>query len=69
MLGFHVEELVLEFANREMSEVDVLRDIADAGRDVAVGVIDVKNSYVETADDVAAPDRSSSSTPASRRRG
>ncbi len=53
MLGFHVEELVLEYANREMSEVDVLRDIADAGRDVAVGVIDVKNSYVETADDVA----------------
>ena len=53
MLGFHVEELVLEFANREMSEVDVLRDITDAGRDVAVGVIDVKNSYVETADDVA----------------
>src|SRR6476620_2648523 len=36
-----------------MREVDVLRDITDAGRDVAVGVIDVKNSYVETADDVA----------------
>lgn len=53
MLGFEVDELVLEYANREMSEVDVLRDIADAGRDVAVGVIDVKNSYVETADDVA----------------
>ena len=35
MLGFHVDELVLEFANREMGEVDVLRDIADAGRDVA----------------------------------
>ena len=53
MLGFNVDELVLEYANREMSEVDVLRDIAEAGRDVAVGVVDVKNSYVETADDVA----------------
>ena len=53
MLGFDVEELVLEYANREMSEVDVLRDIADAGRDVAVGVVDVKNSHVETADEVA----------------
>jgi len=53
MLGFDVEELVLEFANREMSEVEILREITDAGRDVAVGVIDVKNSYVETADDVA----------------
>jgi 5-methyltetrahydropteroyltriglutamate--homocysteine methyltransferase len=54
MLGFLVEELVLEFANREMAEVDLLVEIADAGRDVAVGVIDVKNSYVETPDDVAA---------------
>jgi 5-methyltetrahydropteroyltriglutamate--homocysteine methyltransferase len=53
MLGFQVEELVLEFANREMSEVELLREITDAGRDVAVGVIDVKNSYVETAEDVA----------------
>jgi len=53
MLGFQVEELVLEFANREMSEVELLREIIDAGGDVAVGVIDVKNSYVETAEDVA----------------
>jgi 5-methyltetrahydropteroyltriglutamate--homocysteine methyltransferase len=53
MLGFHVDELVLEFANREMAEVDILGEIAAAGRDVAVGVIDVKNSYVETPDDVA----------------
>ena len=33
------------------------REIADAGRDVAAGVIDVKNSHVETADEVAEPDR------------
>jgi len=54
MLAFSVDELVLEFANREMSEVGILREITDAGRDVAAGVIDVKSSYVETAADVAA---------------
>ena len=54
MLGFAVDELVLEFANREMAEIDLLREITDAGRDVAAGVIDVKNYHLETADEVAA---------------
>jgi 5-methyltetrahydropteroyltriglutamate--homocysteine methyltransferase len=54
MLGFAVDELVLEFANREMAEVGILRAITDAGRDVAAGVIDVKSSHVETAAEVAA---------------
>jgi 5-methyltetrahydropteroyltriglutamate--homocysteine methyltransferase len=54
MLGFHVDELVLEFANREMAEVELLGEIAAAGRDVAVGVVDVKSSHVESADEVAA---------------
>jgi 5-methyltetrahydropteroyltriglutamate--homocysteine methyltransferase len=54
MLGFHVEELVLEFANRELAEIDVLRELTDAGRDVAAGVIDVKNYHLESADEVAA---------------
>ena len=54
MLGFAVDELVLEFANREMAEVGILREITDAGRDVAAGVIDVKNSHVETPGEVAA---------------
>jgi 5-methyltetrahydropteroyltriglutamate--homocysteine methyltransferase len=54
MLGFAVDELVLEFANREMAEVGILREITEAGRDVAAGVIDVKNSHVETAAEVAA---------------
>ena len=43
MLGFHVDELVLEFANREMAEVEILGEITAAGTDVAAGVIDVKN--------------------------
>jgi 5-methyltetrahydropteroyltriglutamate--homocysteine methyltransferase len=54
MLGFHVDELVLEFANREMAEVELLREIADAGRDVAAGVVDVKSYHLESADEVAA---------------
>ena len=53
MLGFHVDELVLEFANREMAEVGILGEIAAAGRHVGAGVVDVKNSYLETAGDVA----------------
>jgi 5-methyltetrahydropteroyltriglutamate--homocysteine methyltransferase len=53
MLGFRVDELVLEFANREMAEAAILGEITAAGRDVAAGAIDVKNSYIETADDVA----------------
>jgi 5-methyltetrahydropteroyltriglutamate--homocysteine methyltransferase len=53
MLRFQVDELVLEFANRELSEIELIGDIAAAGRDVSVGVIDVKNSYLETPEDVA----------------
>ena len=53
MLRFEVDELVLEFANREMAEIDLAAEVAARGRDVAVGVVDVKNYYLETADDVA----------------
>jgi 5-methyltetrahydropteroyltriglutamate--homocysteine methyltransferase len=53
MLGFHADELVLEFANRELAEIEILGEVAAAGRDVAAGIIDVKNYYLETADDVA----------------
>ncbi len=53
MLDFAVDELVLEFANREMAEIGILGEIAAAGRDVAVGVVDVKNSHIETAAEVA----------------
>ena len=49
---FAVHELVLEYANREMAELELLAELTDK-YDVAAGVIDVKNSYVETPDDVA----------------
>lgn len=50
------EEWVLEFANREMAEAELWSSWLDqAGRHLflAAGVIDVKSSYIETADDVA----------------
>jgi 5-methyltetrahydropteroyltriglutamate--homocysteine methyltransferase len=53
MLGFRVDELVLEFANREMAEIELVAELTGAGRDVAVGLVDVKSSYLETADDIA----------------
>lgn len=52
MLRFNVDQLVLEFANREMAELGLCREIA-THKDIAVGVIDVKNSYIETPEDVA----------------
>ncbi|MEZ0240116.1 MAG: methionine synthase [Chloroflexota bacterium] len=53
MLAFGVDELVLEFANRELAELELLADITAAGRDVAAGLIDVKSYHLETADEVA----------------
>ena len=53
MLAFRVDELVLEFANREMAEVGLLGEITAAGRDVAAGVVDVKNYHLESAEEVA----------------
>jgi 5-methyltetrahydropteroyltriglutamate--homocysteine methyltransferase len=52
-LEFHVEELVLEWANREMAELDVAADVTAAGRDLGAGVVDVKSYHIESADEVA----------------
>ena len=52
-LELPVEEIHVEMANREFAELDVIAGIADAGKDVAVGVVDVKSYYIETADDIA----------------
>jgi 5-methyltetrahydropteroyltriglutamate--homocysteine methyltransferase len=46
------QQLVLEFANREMAEVDCLARLADRF-EIAAGVIDVKSFHLESADDVA----------------
>ncbi len=51
-LDLSVDEIHLEMASREFSELEIIRDIAKVKR-VAVGVIDVKSYYIETPQDVA----------------
>ena len=53
-LELPVDEIHLEMASREFAEIELIRAIAERGIDVAVGIIDVKSYYIETADDVAA---------------
>jgi 5-methyltetrahydropteroyltriglutamate--homocysteine methyltransferase len=48
-----VDEIHLEMASREFSEIELIGEIAKRGIDVAVGIIDVKNYYTETPADVA----------------
>ncbi len=52
-LELNVDEIHVEMANREFSEIEVIGAVAERC-DVAVGIIDVKSSYVETPEDVAA---------------
>jgi 5-methyltetrahydropteroyltriglutamate--homocysteine methyltransferase len=49
----HVDEIHLEMASREFAEIEILGTIA-AKRDVAVGIVDVKSYYIETAQDITA---------------
>ena len=50
-LDLKVDEVHVEMANREFAEVELLKEFAQK-MDVAVGIIDVKNYYIETVDDV-----------------
>jgi len=52
-LDLPVNEMHLEMASREFSEIERIRDISDHGIDIGVGVIDVKSYYIETPHDVA----------------
>jgi 5-methyltetrahydropteroyltriglutamate--homocysteine methyltransferase len=51
-LDLDVDEIHLEMASREFSELEIIGCIAER-MDVAVGVIDVKSYYIETPEDVA----------------
>ena len=51
-LGLDVDEIHLEMASRELAEAELVGPIAEK-KDVAVGVIDVKSSYVEPPELVA----------------
>lgn len=48
ILDAHADELALEFANRELAELEVGAQVAEAGKTLAAGLIDVKNYYIET---------------------
>jgi len=50
-LSLTIDEVHVEMANREFAEVELLREFASV-MDVAVGIVDVKNYYIETVDDV-----------------
>lgn len=52
MTALDSEQLVLEFANREMSEVELLADL-QTRFEIAAGVVDVKNYHLEGPADVA----------------
>lgn len=52
-LELPVDEIHVEMANRELSELEVIADVAAAGKDVAVGVVDVKSYHIESPDEVA----------------
>src|SRR5947209_8400957 len=52
-LGLDVEELHLEMASRELAESDLVTEIAER-KDVAVGIVDVKSSWIEPPEEIAA---------------
>src|SRR5204863_2816405 len=51
-LGFTVDEIHVEMASREFSEIEMISEIAKT-KDVAVGIIDVKSYYLEPPAEVA----------------
>ncbi|MEY2409961.1 MAG: 5-methyltetrahydropteroyltriglutamate--homocysteine methyltransferase [Verrucomicrobiota bacterium] len=51
-MDMHLDEVHLEMASREFSELELIGEIARR-RDVAVGIVDVKSYYIETAQDVS----------------
>jgi len=52
IMDAHADELVLEFANRELREVDLVARITE-GKDAGVGIVDVKSFHVEPPELVA----------------
>jgi 5-methyltetrahydropteroyltriglutamate--homocysteine methyltransferase len=52
ILDLHASQFALEFANRELSELSLWHEFPN-DKELAAGVIDVKNYYIETPEDVA----------------
>lgn len=51
-LDFTVDEFSLEMADQEFAETELLGQIAEH-KDIAVGVVDVKNYHIETPEEAA----------------
>jgi 5-methyltetrahydropteroyltriglutamate--homocysteine methyltransferase len=52
ILDVRADQLALEFANRELAELDLWAEFS-SDKELAAGLVDVKNYYVETPEDVA----------------
>ena len=53
ILDVHADQLALEFANRELAELELWQEFP-SDMELAAGLIDVKNYWVETPEEVAA---------------
>jgi 5-methyltetrahydropteroyltriglutamate--homocysteine methyltransferase len=51
-LDMKVDEIHLEMASREFSEIEMIEEIAKT-KNVAVGIVDVKSYYIESPEDIA----------------
>jgi 5-methyltetrahydropteroyltriglutamate--homocysteine methyltransferase len=52
ILDMHADQYALEFANRELAELQLWQEFP-SDKELAAGLVDVKNYYVETPEDVA----------------
>ena len=52
LLSANADQLVFEFANREMSEVALWKELG-VDKELGAGVVDIKSFYLETPEDVA----------------
>jgi 5-methyltetrahydropteroyltriglutamate--homocysteine methyltransferase len=52
ILDMNVSQFALEFANRELAELELWEEFP-SDKELAAGLVDVKNYYVETPEDVA----------------
>ncbi len=52
ILNARADQYALEFANRELAEIDLWREFPSE-KELAAGLVDVKNYYIETPEDVA----------------
>lgn len=53
ILDINADELAMEFANRELAEIELTARVAEAGMTVAAGLVDVKNYFIEPPELVA----------------